>query len=94
MFKILHRKSVVLFVFFMLAVAGGALFFMHSTLQQGAGALEAHAANIFKKCSARTSSGERRICYEAEVPKLLDKISLKDAFRITELIQEQDSEYL
>ena len=56
--------------------------------------LQDHADKILEKCSQELSDGGRRICYEAEVPKLMGDISLQDAFRVTELIQEQDKGYL
>ena len=93
MFKILNRKSIVL-LFFLILIAVGTVFFIRNIVQQNAGMIEAYVASILEKCSTGASSGERRICYEAQVPKLLDTISLKDAFRITELIQEQDTDYL
>lgn len=56
--------------------------------------LEAYAIQVLEKCSKESSSGTRRVCYEREVPKLIiNDITLKDAFHITKLIQEEDKEY-
>ena len=53
--------------------------------------LEAHAAKIFAKCSMSSSLRDR--CYDEEIPKLMDVISMEDAFGVTKIIQSQDDSY-
>lgn len=49
-----------------------------------------YAAQILKSCS---SESYRPACYDREIPKLLDVISLEETFLVTKLVQEQDDEY-
>lgn len=53
--------------------------------------LETYAKEIFQKCQ---TSSYKPTCYEEEVPKLLDKISLEDTFKVTGLIQNEDQQYV
>ena len=77
-----RTKRVLLAILFLGVVVFAVAQYTNSRISGGT-ELKEHAVNILEKCITGSSSGERRICYEAEVPKLLDTISLKDAFRIT-----------
>ena len=55
-----------------------------------ADSLAAYARQIVAKCA---SASYRPGCYETEVPKLMDTISMQDAFKVTELVQQDDPSY-
>lgn len=52
--------------------------------------LEAYADRVVKACAAK---GYRPSCYDEEIPRLMDTISMEDAFRVTYLVQEKDPSY-
>ncbi|MCE9549081.1 hypothetical protein K8Q98_01645 [Candidatus Nomurabacteria bacterium] len=52
--------------------------------------LNKYATNIVKLCSEERY---RPSCYDREIPKLMDDISMEDAFKVTRIIQGQDSSY-
>lgn len=52
--------------------------------------LAQYAAQVIKKCS---SSKYHPNCYNEEVPKLMTKISMEDAFKVTSFIQDKDSSF-
>ena len=86
----LNKKKIflVLLVAFVLLEAGifissDSRFFQGSTLTS-------YAGQILEKCSGE---GYRPSCYDREIPKLMDAISMEETFRVTKLIQERDSEY-
>ncbi len=49
-----------------------------------------YANKIIETCF---SENHRPSCYDREIPKLMDEISMEDAFEVTKLVQEKDSEY-
>ena len=53
--------------------------------------LQNHADRIFAACRAEDYS---RACYDKEIPKLMDFLSMKQAFEVARLIQEKDPSYL
>lgn len=48
------------------------------------------ASEIILKCKESTY---RPTCYDHEIPKLMDKISMEDAFSVTKIVQKQDQDY-
>lgn len=52
--------------------------------------LKKYADEILKKCESENS---RPTCYDKEIPKLMDYITMEDAFKVTSLIQDQDKGY-
>lgn len=77
-----------------IGIIGGFVLLTHiGSLSSPNVSLENYTAKVLEKCSQESSAGDRRICYEKEVPKLMGDITLKDAFHITELIQDKDKEY-
>lgn len=53
--------------------------------------LRKYAEEVLDKCS---SVSYKPPCYDEEVPKLLDFITMEDAFQVTRFVQEQDPTYL
>lgn len=49
-----------------------------------------YAAQVLEAC---TTAEHRPSCYDREIPKLMDTLSLADAFTVTRLVQEKDSGY-
>ncbi len=49
-----------------------------------------YADRIIAKCA---SDSYHPACYDREIPKLMDSISMEDAFSVTRLIQEKDKSY-
>lgn len=50
----------------------------------------AYAERILKTC---TAANHRPSCYDRKIPKLMDTLSLEDAFAVTRLVQEKDPGY-
>jgi len=53
--------------------------------------LEEYASQMVDTCSG---ASYKPSCYEGEVPKLMDFISMEEAFEVTQLIQEKDKDYV
>lgn len=52
--------------------------------------LSAYANAIISACSG---AKHRPSCYDTEIPKLMDRISMEEAFEVTRLVQERDQSY-
>ena len=52
--------------------------------------LQSYADQVLEKCS---SSSYRPSCYDEELPKLMDFISMEDALKVAKIVQSQDSSY-
>jgi len=52
--------------------------------------LESYAQTIVNACKTRAY---RPACYEKEIPKLMEKISMEDAFAVTKFVQEKDPQF-
>jgi hypothetical protein len=52
--------------------------------------LPAYADEMIAKCAQETN---HQSCYEKEIPRLTQKISMEDAFTVTSLVQEKDQSY-
>ncbi|MBI2013345.1 MAG: hypothetical protein HYS87_00715 [Candidatus Colwellbacteria bacterium] len=52
--------------------------------------LEAYANEVIEIC---TNDSYRPSCYDKEIPKLMDNISMEDAFKVTVIIQQKDTSY-
>lgn len=57
----------------------------------GEGILNKYASDVIKKCK---DAPFKPTCYDNEIPKLMAKISMEDAFRVTKIVQEHDKEYI
>ena len=49
--------------------------------------LEAYADKVMTNCA---SASQRPSCYDKEIPRLMDYISMEDAFRVTKFVQQKD----
>lgn len=73
-----------------LIILGGILFGLNNLQKKS---LEQYAAQILSRCSQATYHLE---CYDKEIPALMDNptnLSMEEAFKVTELVQEKDSSY-
>lgn len=52
--------------------------------------LKEYANQIVEKCKG---APYKPTCYDEEIPKLMDEISMQDTFKVTKLVQEEDSTY-
>lgn len=52
--------------------------------------LNKYAEEVISICAKTTDHPD---CYDREIPKLMDNISMEDAFRVTSIIQDRDSSY-
>lgn len=52
--------------------------------------LQKYAEEVLAKCQAEKY---RPGCYDKEIPKLMDSISMEEAFKVTSLVQAQDKTY-
>lgn len=53
--------------------------------------LQVYADAVVKACEKESYAPS---CYDREIPKLMDKISMEDAFEVTRLVQVKDQRYL
>ncbi|MDP3769865.1 MAG: hypothetical protein U1A25_01195 [Candidatus Sungbacteria bacterium] len=77
----------------MLIVASELIFVGKAVLLPSSGegkSLRQYAQQVMETCA---SSSYRPGCYDKEIPKLMDMISMEDSFTVTRIIQEKDSDY-
>jgi hypothetical protein len=87
-----HWKVITLVLLFVLIVLGIGMF-MSQTVGLGLkqqGSLAEYAKNIVEKCAG---ASYRPSCYDEEIPKLMNAISMEKSFEVTRLVQNEDSEY-
>lgn len=82
-------------VYALALIIGGELIVLFSpglsTIWKGSNLpLEAYAKRVLAACK---DAEYRPSCYDREIPKLMDDISMEDAFKVTWLVQEEDGEY-
>lgn len=68
----------------------GVLAFVQSASLDKNTSFQAYASRVVEICSGESY---RPACYDREIPKLLDKVSLEEVFLITRLVQAKDDEY-
>ena len=83
------RVVVKIFLVLIVIEAGFLIFLQLTSLNQNT-SFQAYASQVVEICSGESY---RPDCYDREIPKLLDKVSLEEVFLITKLVQEQDDEY-
>lgn len=92
----MRRKNFIIFAFFVIIVfelgilmLGGRKrpVLLASIDQQ---TLQKYATEVLEKCKR---SSHHQSCYDIEIPKLMDYISMEDAFAITQRVQEIDPSY-
>jgi len=71
-----------------LCIAGSALAWALPRFHKPA--LEEYASRVIQQCA---SSKDHPTCYDQVIPKLMQSLSMKDTFKVTALIQQQDSSY-
>lgn len=86
-------------IFFIMVIVGLAGYFFYDQNYSDINSLDYaalaklindYAVEIVAKCS---SASYKPACYEEEVPKLMDVLTMKQAFEVTRAIQEQDKSY-
>ncbi len=55
------------------------------------GKLDTYAKRVIARCA---SASFKPACYDEEIPRLMNRISMEDAFIVTKLVQKQDPKYL
>lgn len=92
------RKELVILALLLLVILtqAAAFFFSHSSDQKISSSLakeeflQQSAKQVLAACA---SSSYRPACYDEEIPKLMDSVSMEQAFQITKFVQEEDNEY-
>lgn len=69
----------------------GSLFINGPKSPVGSAAIKAYAERVVMACSGENY---RPSCYDKEIPKLMDEISMEEAFKVTSVIQGKDPSYL
>ena len=93
--SILSKKAVI-FIFIIFAGVfgswlGGKYFDLGVFIRRDSGkSFGDYAQEIVEKCS---TASYKQTCYEEEIPKLMDFISMEDAFQVTRLVQDKDTSY-
>lgn len=96
-----NLKKIIFFILLVTPVIlGSGILFFHQSLfaeiiqpflkNQPPYTLDDHAENIYQRCQSETY---RPSCYDLEIPKLMDFLSLEDAFRVTAIVQDKDPSY-
>lgn len=76
-------------LFLLIAIEIG-WFLTNSPIIHKSSSLNNYAEKVLIKCSKESY---KQACYDKEIPKLMDYISMEDAFKITSIIQEKDTSY-
>lgn len=53
--------------------------------------IQDYARKILEKCAEQN---HHAVCYDEEIPKLMDTISMEDAFEVAKVVQKDDPQYL
>lgn len=78
-------------IFILILITAGEIFFLAShRTSLGKKNIKQYADEIIKKCSSYSRTAT---CYDKEIPKLMDFISMEDAFEVTKIVQDQDKSY-
>ena len=84
----------IIIIIFQLIILGTDKFFLREKANQNASqnnsGLKKLAQDILAKCG---KENYRPGCYDREIPKLMDYISMEDAFRVTSIVQDNDKTY-
>ncbi len=71
-------------------LVGGGIFALRGSIVPKR-SLAQYADSVYETCA---SSAHAPSCYDKEIPKLMDEISMEEAFEVARLIQKRDSRYL
>ncbi|OGI62789.1 hypothetical protein A2818_00900 [Candidatus Nomurabacteria bacterium RIFCSPHIGHO2_01_FULL_40_12] len=82
------EKNLLLIIAIMTAIWAG--IYLTNKQEQDSSFIK-YVDQIFASCR---NENYRPACYDKEIPKLMDYISMEDAFKVTKLVQKQDAEYL
>ena len=88
--KRFFKPRVIFFLFLMIVVAGEALWLMTSSIGARKRPMAEYAARVIEQCAA---SSYHEGCYDKEIPKLMDAISMEEAFEVTREVQKKDTAY-
>ena len=93
----IHKKGRVVFIFILSAIVLLELYFLIFLRQKvligniaSETDLQKYARQVQDKCKG---SNYKASCYDREIPKLMDYISMEDAFNVTKIIQKTDDQY-
>lgn len=81
--------AVVAFLIIVIAFEAASLF-KRPSVSVGEESLKDYAQRIVKACA---DSKYRPTCYDDEIPKLMEKLTMEDAFRVTRAVQDIDHGY-
>ncbi len=91
--KLFSSKTFYLSLFIILVGAASAygIYFFKISKTGSVKTLQEYADQIVVKCSKESY---KPTCYDTEIPKLMDYISMQDAFQVTRLVQDEDKSYV
>lgn len=85
---------VLIVIFFLVVLIEGIFLFKDNLPSMGTGVsdstLNRYATEVVEKCEKERY---RPACYDEEIPKLMDEISMEDAFKVTRVVQDKDTSY-
>ncbi|MBI3335617.1 MAG: hypothetical protein HY001_03920 [Candidatus Portnoybacteria bacterium] len=89
---ILKRSNIFLISIISLITIGeiSILFYTHSSSFGNKRSIEYYARKVIEKCASSTYHPS---CYDKEIPKLMDYISMEEAFKVTRIVQKSDPSY-
>ncbi len=83
-----HGNLFIVGVLGVIAISEASVLFFSSVGTPGR--INRYARSVISTCASASFAPS---CYDSEIPKLLDRISMEEAFEVTRRIQEQDEQY-
>jgi hypothetical protein len=90
MIKNLKLKIIIIVILILSMIVEIVILVSFKIKKDGTNNLYSYALEIVKKCKDKN---HRPSCYDTEIPELMDKISMEDAFKVTSYIQDLDESY-
>lgn len=87
--KFISQRNLAI-VFALVVIGEGAWLAYDRYHQSSPQSLEAHAQAILASCSG---ASYKPSCYDEEIPKLMDSLSMEEAFEVTRIVQDYDRSY-
>ncbi|MDP3725913.1 MAG: hypothetical protein Q8R36_01815 [bacterium] len=83
-------KRSTIFIFIGILIFSAFVFFTYGIPAVGQAGIKKYAEEVLEKCK---DAPHRPSCFDREIPKLMDYISMVDAFGVAKIITEEDREY-
>lgn len=89
--KRFFKPRIIFFIFLVIVVTGETLWLVRSLIGAHKRPIAEYAEQVIEQCAA---SSYHEGCYDKEIPKLMDAISMEEAFEVTREVQKKDPAYV